>query len=54
MLQMVLIQLHTGGVVELDLLGYVHNEYLLEGGYHHDAYELPNGNLIVLTSDKRF
>lgn len=42
----------TGGVVELDLLGYVHNEYLLEGGYHHDAYELPNGNLIVLTSDK--
>ncbi len=40
----------TSGVVELDMLGFVHADYEIEGGYHHDAYELKNGNLIVLTS----
>ena len=40
----------TSGVVEVDMLGFVHHEYEIEGGYHHDAYELPSGNLIILTS----
>lgn len=40
----------TSGVVEIDMLGYVHNNYEIEGGYHHDGYELENGNLILLTS----
>lgn len=41
----------TSGVVEIDMLGYVYNNYEIEGGYHHDGYELENGNLILLTSD---
>jgi uncharacterized protein YoxC len=41
----------TGGVVEIDMFGRVVHEYSIEGGYHHDGYELPNGNLIILTSD---
>lgn len=40
----------TSGVVEIDMLGFVHKEYEISGGYHHDGYELPNGNLIILTS----
>lgn len=41
----------TSGVVELDMLGFVHKEYEIEGGYHHDGLELANGNLIILTTD---
>ena len=41
----------TGGIVEVDMFGYVYREYTLSGGYHHDGTEMPNGNLIVLTSD---
>ena len=41
----------TAGVVEVDMFGYVYKEFLVSGGYHHDGYELPNGNLIILTSD---
>ena len=40
----------TSGVVEVDMLGYVYKEYEIEGGYHHDAYEQPDGNLLILTS----
>lgn len=40
----------TSGVVEIDMMGYVHREYEIEGGYHHDGLELENGNLIILTS----
>ena len=42
----------TSGVVELDMLGYVHKNYEIDGGYHHDGYELENGNLIILTSKR--
>ncbi len=41
----------SGGVVELDMLGRIYHEYYLEGGYHHDGYEMPNGNLLLLTSN---
>lgn len=41
----------TSGVVEVDMLGFVHNEYEIDGGYHHDGFELENGNLIILTSN---
>ncbi len=41
----------TTGLYEIDMLGKIHNEYTLEGGYHHDYFELDNGNLIVLSSD---
>ena len=40
----------TSGVVEIDMMGYVHREYEIDGGYHHDGLELDNGNLIILTS----
>lgn len=33
------------GLYEMDLLGKIYVEYSLEGGYHHDYYEMPNGNL---------
>ena len=41
----------TGGMIEVDMFGFVHHEYDLVGGYHHDAYELENGDIAVLTSD---
>lgn len=39
------------GLYEIDLLGHIYNEYSLKGGYHHDYYELPNGNLLVASDD---
>ncbi|HAX73472.1 MAG TPA: aryl sulfotransferase [Firmicutes bacterium] len=35
------------GLMEMDLLGKVYVEYNMPGGYHHDAFEMENGNLIV-------
>lgn len=35
------------GLYEMDMLGKIYTEYSLEGGYHHDYYEMENGNLIV-------
>lgn len=39
------------GMYEMDLLGKIYNEYSLEGGYHHDYYEMENGNLLVASDD---
>ena len=39
------------GLYEMDLLGKIYTEYSLEGGYHHDYYEMPNGNLLVSSDD---
>lgn len=39
------------GLYEIDLLGHIYNEYSLKGGYHHDYFELPNGNLLVVSDD---
>ena len=39
------------GFYEIDLLGKVYNEYSLKGGYHHDYFELPNGNYLVASDD---
>ena len=44
-------QTSTGGVVEVDMMGYVRKVYKIDGGYHHDGYELPNGNLLILSTD---
>ena len=43
----------TSGVIEIDMLGYIYNEFELEGGYHHDGMELKNGNYLLLTSDPK-
>ena len=39
------------GLYEMDLLGKIYKEISLEGGYHHDYYEMPNGNLLVASDD---
>ena len=39
------------GLYEMDLLGKIYKEYSLPGGYHHDYYEMPNGNLLVASDD---
>lgn len=38
---------YMAGLMEMDLLGKVYHEYVFPGGYHHDVYELDNGNFIV-------
>ena len=35
----------------MDMLGKIYVEYSLPGGYHHDYYEMPNGNLLVASDD---
>lgn len=37
------------GLYEIDMFGKIYKEYSLPGGYHHDYYEMPNGNLLVAT-----
>lgn len=39
------------GLYEMDLLGKIYTEFNLEGGYHHDYYEMENGNLLVASDD---
>ena len=39
------------GLYEMDLLGKIYTEFSLEGGYHHDYYEMENGNLLVASDD---
>ena len=39
------------GLYEMDLLGKIYKEYSLPGGYHHDYYEMPNGNLLVASDN---
>lgn len=39
------------GLYEMDLLGKIYTEFSLEGGYHHDYYEMENGNILVASDD---
>ena len=39
------------GLYEIDLLGKIYAEYSLPGGYHHDYFELQNGNLIIASNN---
>lgn len=41
---------YTVGMVEMDLLGKIYFEYTLPGGYHHDVFEMKDGNLLVATN----
>lgn len=40
---------YTTGLWEMDLIGKIYAEYRLPGGYHHDQFEMEDGNLLVLT-----
>ena len=42
---------YMSGLYEMDLLGKIYKEVSLEGGYHHDYFEMPNGNLLVASDD---
>ena len=42
---------YTTGLVEIDLLGKIYYEYVVDGGYHHDYFEMPNGNILVLSDN---
>ncbi len=39
------------GLMEIDLLGKIYYEYTLPGGYHHDVYEMDDGNLLIATDN---
>lgn len=42
---------YSSGLYEMDLLGKIYTEYSLPGGYHHDYFEMPSGNLLVASDD---
>ena len=42
---------YSTGLYEMDMLGKVYTEYSLPGGYHHDYFEMENGNLLVASDD---
>lgn len=42
---------YTTGLVEMDLTGKIYYEYVLPGGYHHDVFELDNGNLLIASDN---
>lgn len=42
---------NSTGLIELNLLGKIYHEYRLPGGYHHDHFEMPDGNILSLTQD---
>lgn len=41
------------GLMEMDFCGKIYKEYRLPGGYHHDAIEMENGNILA-ASDNDF
>ncbi len=42
---------YTTGLMEMDLLGKIYYEYSLSGGYHHDVFEMEDGNLLVASDN---
>ena len=42
---------NSTGLVELNLLGKIYREYRLPGCYHHDHFEMEDGNILALTQD---
>lgn len=42
---------HTTGLFEFGAIGKIYREYRLPGGYHHDQFEMEDGNLLILTQD---
>ena len=36
----------------MDLVGKIYTEYRIPGGYHHDQFEMEDGNLLILTQEK--
>lgn len=38
------------GLAEMNLLGKIYYEYSLPGGYHHDVFEMENGNFLIASN----
>ncbi|MDA3731893.1 aryl-sulfate sulfotransferase [Niameybacter massiliensis] len=43
---------YTAGLCEMSLMGKVYTEYCIPGSYHHDQFEMEDGNLLILTQEK--
>lgn len=41
---------HMSGLYEMSLTGKIIREYCIPGGYHHDQWEMEDGNLLVLSN----
>lgn len=41
---------YVAGMYEMDLLGKVYKEYKMENGFHHDRFEMENGNFLVASN----
>ncbi len=44
---------YMSGLYEMSPVGKIYKEYRIPGGYHHDQFEMEDGNLLVLTEDLR-
>jgi len=42
---------HTTGLYEMGMIGKIYKEYRIPSGYHHDQFEMEDGNLLILTQD---
>ncbi len=42
---------YMSGLYEISPCGKIYKEFRLPGGYHHDEFEMEDGNLLVLTDD---
>lgn len=42
---------YNTGLYEIDLLGKISKEYTIKDGYHHDYFEMENGNLLISSNN---
>lgn len=45
---------YMSGLYEMSLTGKIVREYKIPGGYHHDVWEMEDGNLLILSEDEDF
>lgn len=45
---------YMSGLYEMTMNGKIVKEYRLPGGYHHDQWEMDDGNLLVLTDEEDY
>ncbi|MCC8140366.1 MAG: aryl-sulfate sulfotransferase [Lachnospiraceae bacterium] len=44
---------YMSGLYEMTMIGKIIKEYRIPGGYHHDQWEMENGDILVLSEDLR-
>lgn len=45
---------YMSGLYEMTMAGKIIKEYCIPGGYHHDQWEMEDGNLLVLSEDPNY